>query len=84
MVLRMTLSRPALTPSSAVPLYEQVADHIATEIAAGHAMPGDKLPAERELAQDWGIAYGTMRSAIALLRDRGLIASRHGKGTFIA
>jgi len=81
---RMTLSRPVLVSSSAVPLYEQVADHIAAEVAAGNLHPGDKLPGERELAREWGVAYGTVRAAIWLLRDRGVIISRHGKGTFIA
>lgn len=84
MVLTMALSRPELNPSSVTPLYEQAADHIAAAIASGDLAPGDKLPAERDLAEDWGIGYLTVRHAIAVLRDRGLVVSRVGKGTFVA
>lgn len=84
MVLRMTLTRPDIAPSAAVPIYRQVADHIAAAIGRGDLAPGDKLPAERDLADDWEIAVGTIRSAMAVLRERGLIVSSHGKGTFIA
>jgi len=83
MVLTMALSRPELNPSSVTPLYEQAADWIAAAIAAGDLAPGDKLPAERDLAEDWGIGYMTVRHAIAVLRERGLVASRVGKGTFV-
>ncbi len=84
MVGSMALTRPSLTLSSHVPIYRQAADHIAAAIAAGDLLPGDKLPAERDLAEDWGIAIGTVRSAMANLRERGLIVSTLGKGTFVA
>jgi GntR family transcriptional regulator len=84
MFATMALSRPELNPSSVVPLYEQAADHIAAAIASGDLTPGDKLPAERDLAEDWGIGYLTVRHAIAVLRERGLVVSRVGKGTFVA
>jgi len=83
MVLTMALSRPSLNPSAVTPLYEQAAEHIAAAIASGDLQPGDKLPAERDLAEDWGIGYLTVRHAIAVLRDRGLIVSRVGKGTYV-
>ena len=84
MVLLMALTRPTLAPSAAVPIYRQVADHIAAEIAAGHLAPGDKLPSERDLAEDWAIAVGTIRRAMEVLRENGLVVSTHGKGTFVA
>jgi DNA-binding GntR family transcriptional regulator len=80
----MALTRPSLALSSAVPIYRQAADRIAASIARGDLRPGDKLPAERDLAEDWGIAIGTVRSAMAELRERGLIVSTLGKGTFVA
>jgi DNA-binding GntR family transcriptional regulator len=83
MVLLMALTRPELAQSSAVPIYRQAADHIAAAITRGDLRPGDKLPAERDLADDWGIAIGTIRSAMAVLRERGLIISTLGKGTFV-
>jgi DNA-binding GntR family transcriptional regulator len=84
MVLLMALNRPALNASSATPLYEQVASHIATAIGEGVLLPGDRLPAERDLADDWEIGYQTVRHAMAVLRERGLIVSRIGKGTFVS
>ncbi|HLN69093.1 MAG TPA: winged helix-turn-helix domain-containing protein [Streptosporangiaceae bacterium] len=80
----MASDRPAFDPESAVPLYEQAADYVAAQIAAGQLAPGQKLPAERDLADQWGIGYQTVRRAMRELRERGLVVSRVGKGTFIA
>jgi DNA-binding GntR family transcriptional regulator len=79
----MALGRPAFDHDSATPLYEQAADYVAAAIASGGLEPGQKLPAERDLADEWGIAYLTVRRAMQELRDRGLIISRVGKGTFV-
>jgi len=51
---------------------------------SGNLAPGQKLPAERDLADEWGIGYQTVRRAMRELRERGLVVSRVGKGTFIA
>ncbi|MDR0346432.1 MAG: GntR family transcriptional regulator [Nocardiopsaceae bacterium] len=47
-------------------------------------VPGQKLSAERDLAEEWGIAYQTVRRTMAELRDRGLVISVVGKGTFVS
>jgi GntR family transcriptional regulator len=83
-VYRMASDRPAFDPDSATPLFEQAADYVAGRIAAGELSPGQKLPAERDLADQWGIGYQTVRRAMRELRERGLIVSRVGKGTFVA
>ena len=44
---------------------------------------GQKLPAERDLADEWGIADQTVRRAMRELRERGLVVSPVGKGTFV-
>jgi DNA-binding GntR family transcriptional regulator len=80
----MASDRPAFDPDSATPLFEQAADYVAARIAAGELAPGQKLPAERDLADQWGIGYQTVRRAMRELRERGLVVSRVGKGTFIA
>ena len=64
------------------PTYLQVADSIAARIQAGEFTR--KLPSERELAQEYGVAYMTARHAMEVLRDRGLIITRRGRGTFVA
>jgi DNA-binding GntR family transcriptional regulator len=78
------LMTPRFDPASVTPLYEQAADYVAGEIERGELTPGQKLSAERNLADEWGIAYQTVRRAMRELRERGLVVSRVGKGTFIA
>jgi GntR family transcriptional regulator len=70
-------------PNAPKLVYVQVADHIAARITAGDLAPGARLPAERDLAADYGVAYDTIRRATALLRDRGLILTIVGRGTFV-
>jgi GntR family transcriptional regulator len=83
-LLRMATEEPAFNPDSAVPLYVQAADYIAAEIAAGRLAPGTRLRAERDLAEEWGVSYLTVRRAMAELRERGLITTVQGKGTYIS
>lgn len=64
--------------------YVRVADDIAARIASGELAPGTRLRAERELAEHYEVAYGTVRRAMKLLRERGLIETIHGRGTFVA
>ena len=42
------------------------------------------MPPERELARECGVAYDTVRRAVVLLRERGLIVTLHGRGTYVA
>jgi GntR family transcriptional regulator len=62
--------------------YLQVANDVARRIGEGEII--HKLPAERALAEEYGVAYITVRHAMAILRERGLIVSIHGRGTFVA
>jgi DNA-binding GntR family transcriptional regulator len=64
--------------------YLRVADDIAARIASGELTAGTRLRAERDLAEYYGVAYGTIRRAMQVLRERGLIKSIHGRGTFVA
>lgn len=75
--------RPEFDPGSVKPLYEQAADWVAAEIEAGRLRPGQKFADSRDLADEWGIAYQTVRRAMQELKDRGLVESRVGKGTFV-
>jgi DNA-binding GntR family transcriptional regulator len=70
-------------PNSPVYVYVQVADDIQARIKAGQLQPGARLPGERELADQYRIAYGTARRVIQELRDRGLAQTVASKGTFI-
>ena len=62
--------------------YLQVAEAITERIRAGEITY--KLPAERALAAEYGVAYQTVRRSMKLLRERDLIITRQGRGTFVA
>jgi DNA-binding GntR family transcriptional regulator len=63
--------------------YQQVADHLQARINAGELAPGSRLPGERDLAAEYGVALGTIRRSIQELRDRGRVVTTPSKGTFI-
>jgi GntR family transcriptional regulator len=60
--------------------YMQVATAIAARIEAGEFT--GRLPAERDIAAEYGVAYQTVRHAMAVLRERGLVITRSGRGIF--
>lgn len=63
--------------------YRRIADALAARIGSGRYAAGSKLPSEQALAEDFGVAYGTVRRAMDVLRERGLILTVWGKGTFV-
>lgn len=65
------------------PLYVQVADDIAARIQRGDIQPNRPIPSENVITQEYGVARGTARKAIALLRERGLVVTVSGRGTFV-
>ena len=74
---------PPIDPNAPELVYVQVADHITARIGAGELAPGARLAAERDLATEYGVSYDTIRRATALLRERGLIITIVGRGTFV-
>ncbi len=74
---------PAVDPNAPKLVYLQVADHITARIEAGELAPGARLPAERDLATEYGVSYDTIRRATAVLRERELIITIIGRGTFV-
>jgi GntR family transcriptional regulator len=63
--------------------YAVLAEALRHRIFTGEWMPGVALPAEQALARDNRVALGTMRQALQLLVDEGLIERIHGRGTFV-
>ena len=63
--------------------YMRVADDITARIASGELAPGARLLSERDLATYYGVAFHTVRHAMQILRERSLIVSVHGRGTFV-
>jgi len=68
-----------LSPIKAVAAYELVANQIQRAVHLGLLVPGDRLPAERALAQQLGVARMTVREAIRILAHEGRITVRRGK-----
>lgn len=67
-----------------VPLWRQVAAYIRAAIEDGRLAPGDGLPGEQSIADAMDVAYPTVRKALALLREEGLIVTATGIGSFVA
>ncbi|CAN5401277.1 hypothetical protein BH10ACT11_BH10ACT11_02240 [soil metagenome] len=67
-----------------IPVGVQIDWRLRSLIASGRLAPGDRLPSVRALA-DWaGVNINTVRSVYAGLESRGIVASQHGSGTFVA
>jgi GntR family transcriptional regulator len=66
-----------------VPIYVQVANYVQGRVESGDWQPGRRLPAERELAIELGVAYLSVRRAMRLLRERGIIQTVPGKGNYV-
>lgn len=65
-------------------LYQHVAALIRKRICAGHWVPGERLPSIEALARTFDVAVVTVRQALAVLEEEGLIQRRQGRGTFVA
>lgn len=77
---------PKFDPDAGQPgyVYMRVVEHVVARIDAGELRSGVRLPGERELAEEYGVALGTARRALVELRERGLVVTLPGKGTFIS
>jgi GntR family transcriptional regulator len=66
------------------PIYMQLANTLRRQLNEGKFGAGDALPSERDLCTIMGASRVTVRKAIALLIDEGLLSRRHGSGTFVS
>lgn len=64
-------------------LYQQVAEQIGALIRRGEFAPGDRLPAERDLARSLGVSRPVVREAMVALEIAGLVEVRTGSGIFV-
>lgn len=62
-----------------VPLHHQIADVIRAQIASGELKPGDAVPSVGELCERWGCAPGSAKTALAVLKNEGLITGGRGR-----
>jgi GntR family transcriptional repressor for pyruvate dehydrogenase complex len=64
-------------------LYEQIVQQVEESILSGQLKTGDQLPAERDLAQRFGVSRTAVREAVKTLREKGLVEAYSGRGTFV-
>lgn len=64
-------------------LYEQIVKQVEESILSGQLKPGDQLPAERDLAQSFGVSRTAVREAVKTLTEKGLVEAFSGRGTFV-
>ena len=73
----------SVDPDSPVPPYEQIRSQVASMIATGVLADGTRLPPIRQLADDLGLAGGTVARAYRELEDQGSIVTRGRHGSFV-
>lgn len=64
-------------------LYERIVEQIEGAIVSGELQIGEKLPPERELAEQFGVSRTAVREAVKILREKGYIEIQPGRGTFV-
>ena len=72
-----------IEPDGPVPKYVQLADILERRIGNGELQPNRPLPSEKYLMAEYGVARGTARKAVEVLRDRGLVFTVPQRGTFV-
>jgi len=64
-------------------LYTDIYDNIKNDIVKGIYKSGEKLPSENELCKEYCVSRGTVRKALEILAEEGLVNSLHGKGVYV-
>lgn len=67
-----------------IPLYYRIKSRLQEAIENGQLAPGDRVPSERELTEQYGVSRMTARQAVTELKAQGYIVRVQGKGTFVA
>ena len=67
-----------------LPIYLKIKELILREIGSGQWLRGERLPTEAELASQLNVAVGTLRKALAVLEQEGVLERRQGSGTYVA
>jgi GntR family transcriptional regulator len=65
------------------PKYLRIYSELRERISTGQWPAGTSLPAQRDLADEFGVSIMTLRQAVQLLADEGLVGARHGLGTYV-
>jgi GntR family transcriptional regulator len=79
----MAHTRHRVFGSQPIPRYVQLADFIRQRIVKGHWPPGTALPSLEQLMAEFSVSRVTVREAIAMLAEEGLLSPQRGRGTFV-
>ena len=71
-------------PRSVIPLYRQLKDILKEDIESGVWKPGDRIPSENELRQQYDVSRNTVIKALEELVQEGLLRREQGRGTFVS
>lgn len=76
------MNRP-LDGNRKTPLYAQLKQQLLEEIQGGRFLPGEPIPAETQLTDEYAVSRATVRQAISELVNEGVLVRKQGKGTFV-
>jgi DNA-binding FadR family transcriptional regulator len=74
---------PHVEPIKSTRIYQEIVRQIKTMVQEGRLKSGDRLPAERDLAERFKVSRASVREALRALQSMGLIEIRSGEGTFV-
>lgn len=77
------MTQNVIDPKSPIPRYYQLYTSLRRRIREGEFQPGDALPSERQLVEDYGVSRITVVKALDILDQEGLIERQHGRGNFV-
>lgn len=72
-----------INPAGAEYHYVQLSKIIESRIVSGEYAAGSRLPGEMVLSQEYGVGSNTVRRALEILRDKGLVVTVRARGTFV-
>ncbi|MBP2315407.1 phosphonate metabolism transcriptional regulator PhnF [Azospirillum soli] len=72
-----------LSRGTGTALWRQIAERLKRDIVSGTHQPGDRLPTELRMAEEFSVNRHTIRRAVAALAEQGLVRIEQGRGTFV-
>ena len=78
------MKRFSVNYASRIPVYKQLVDHYESLVKSGAYKEGQALPSMNELAMNLDISKETVKKAYSILRDKGYVEAKQGKGFYVA
>ena len=73
-----------IDPTGPVAPYRQLAEILRARIESGQYRPGERIPTESELVEEFELARSTVRRAVSVLREDGLVHTVPQRGTYVS